>query len=245
MKILDDKRRIFFLKHAERNKEAVDPQALTPVGEITAFSMGVYLRAHFGIEVESVLSSPRFKCLRTGYLMLSGIIGAEKVQMADAAHHLLQDIRSDPDLPEAAAIWEIAQQYAQKHLLTIEQALFMLPDARPILFKKLHDLRRLIDVKCIATGDHLLCGLHGAVIDMAALHFQRSYNSASSYKSVYEFETSFRELGGQMEKCEGFTVVLSGQRVTEFQLIRLPLFLKVLNHSFAANEKMTASLANI
>lgn len=245
MKIFEDKRRIFFLKHAERNKEAVDPQALTAVGEITAFGMGVYLRAHFGIEVESVLSSPRFKCLRTGYLVLSGIIGAEKVQAADAAHHLLQDIRSDPDLPAAAVIWDNAQQYAQKHLLSIEQALFMLPDARLVLFKKLHDLRRLIDMKCSATGDHLLCGLHGAVIDMAALHFQRAYNNASSYKLVYEFETSFRDLGGQIEKCEGFMVVLSDQRVTEFQLIRLPLFLKVLKHSFAAGQQVKAPLANI
>ena len=217
-----DKRRIFFLKHAERDRNAKDPQALTPIGEITAFSMGVYLRTQFDIQVTTVLSSPVFKCLRTGYLMLSGIIGAEKVKMDDAAHYLLQDIKSDPDIEVAGEVWDNARKHSTDNFLTVEQSLLMLPDARLVLIKKLNHLRRLIDLKCLIPGDYLLAGLHGGVIDMAAMNYQEAYEKAGPYRHPYDLPLSFRPLGGQIEKCEGFVMTISGERVTEFSLIRLP-----------------------
>jgi hypothetical protein len=210
--------RVYVMRHVQRDKKNVnDNQALTILGEITAFIMGIIARK-FNPKLVSWGSSPQPRAIRTGMIFLQGL--AEPVTISVKTENGLNDTTTDQrDVVQDGL--KATKKLAKTHGIPAETAMFICEAGQEALKTKVFEFLKVINQYGKKHGDHLLT-VHAPTIDGAYSELRCKIDSNATPGIGGNL--------GQFDYGEGFIASYDADGgIVSVEAVRQPLWLKTLS----------------
>ncbi|MBI4054029.1 MAG: histidine phosphatase family protein [Candidatus Doudnabacteria bacterium] len=214
--------RVFCFRHTERVVGDPD-QNPTPLGELLAYGMGMFVRQRYSPDMKQYVCSPQVRAVSTAVLFtggLRGILGYYPPLPLILREHMLNDNFTDPRPTVQSALAE-AKERAKQSTRTHEEEFFSFPEGLDVLHTRGAEMVDVVEKLSQTSADQLLIG-HSPSLEAGCLLLKRMLDGTTPF--------NLASIGGQLNTMEGFMVAFDEPGlINRVELIRRPSHLVTLS----------------